>query len=206
MKRSELTDLGLNDEQVEGVMKLNNADISPLKSQLTSAEQERDSANSQLTEHEKQLTALKKSAGDNDELKDQISQLQKENKESKTKFEAELAQTQKDNAINLALRDANARDAKAVLPFIDQDTVKLDENGKLTGLTEQLENLKGDHDYLFDTSANPDDPDDGSNGTNQSTIKVTQGGNPGTGSNNGKPDIASMSYDEVVANLQQANQ
>jgi hypothetical protein len=81
----------------------------------------------------------------------------------------------------MALRDAKARDAKAIMPFIDMDTVKLGDDGQLMGIGEQIEKLQESHDYLFDKGE-----DNGGN----TTVKITAGGNPSGSTGGGEPSLA----------------
>ncbi|MCM1227331.1 MAG: phage scaffolding protein [Clostridium sp.] len=53
------------------------------------------------------------------------------------------------HAIDSALRAAGAKNVKAVKPFIDAAKVKLGEDGKLTGLDEQVKGVQKAEGYLF---------------------------------------------------------
>ncbi|WP_444811471.1 phage scaffolding protein, partial [Streptococcus canis] len=61
---------------------------------------------------------------------------------------AELAQTQKVNAINLALKDTTAHNPSTLMKFIDVDAIELDENGK-PKLDDIITGLKESDPYLF---------------------------------------------------------
>lgn len=177
MKREDLTALKLSEDQVEGVMKLQNADLDPLKSQVASLTQERDNFKGQVEDYGTQVKTLKKSLEGNEDAQNQIKSLQEQVKRTKADGEAQLTKSQKANAMGLALRDAGARDAKAILPFLDDEVIKLDD-GKLTGLEEQVKTLKGDHDYLF----TPDKPETKEPENTGSRVQIVTGGNP-SGSN-----------------------
>ena len=102
----------------------------------------------QIVERDKQLTSLKKSAGDNEGLKKQIEDLQKANKEQKEAFDNQTKALRLDTAIKLAIADS-AQDADIVSGLIDKNKLILGEDGKVTGLTEQVEALKKDKAFLF---------------------------------------------------------
>lgn len=174
MERKSLTDLGLDENQVKEVMKLYNADVDPLQQQVTTLTQERDSANSQIEERDTQIKDLQKSVTDNEELQSQLKQMQDDNEASAKKYQDQLAQIKKDSAIELSLRDAKALDSRAVMPFIDQDKITVDDDGKMTGLSEQLEQVKQDKSFLFG-SAEPD--------PKPNPLKAFPSGNPSGGSN-----------------------
>ncbi|XRF77173.1 phage scaffolding protein [Pediococcus acidilactici] len=188
MERREILDLGVDESIAKQIMILHAKDMQAANNKVREAEQERDSAKSQITDYEKEVANLKKSLGDNEEAQQQISDLQAQLKDSKKTHESELAQLKTDNAIELALRDANVRDSKAVMPFIDKDTIKL-EDGQIKGLNEQIESIKADHDYLFnsDEPAQPAGP----------SSHATPAGNR-IGGGDEIPDITKMSYNEVI--------
>lgn len=188
MEKKSILDLGVDEEVAKQIMILHAKDMQTANNKVKEAEQERDSAQSQVTDYEKEVKGLKKSLGDNEEAQSQISDLQSKLKESEKSHQSELKQLKTDNAIELALRDANARDSKAIMPFIDKDTIKV-EDGKVKGIEEQIKSIKADHDYLF-TSGKPADPA----GPNS---HATVGGNR---TNAGDvPDISKMSYKEATA-------
>ena len=113
--------------------------------------------------------------------------MQNEIKQHDEDAKNQLHEAQRDNAIELTLRDANVRDSKAVLPFLDKDTIKL-EGGKLKGINEQIESIKADHDYLF----NSDEPAQPSGPSSHPTV----GGDRTGGSN----DVATPSQEAADLN------
>ncbi|HQL37603.1 MAG TPA: phage scaffolding protein, partial [Bacillota bacterium] len=62
-----------------------------------------------LQDRDKQLEDLKKSAGSNEELRQQIEQLQAENQKAAEEWQAKMAQMQLDFAIEKALAAAKAK-------------------------------------------------------------------------------------------------
>lgn len=107
---------------------------------------------------DKQIEDIKKNAGDNEELKAQIETLQTENKEAQKKYEADLKDLKISNAIKLAITDS-AQDADLVAGLIDKTKLILGEDGKVTGLDEQVKTLKKDKAFLFKEDKPPvDDP------------------------------------------------
>jgi hypothetical protein len=80
---------------------------------------------------------LKQAAGNSEELKAQIEQLQAENQKAAEEWQAKMAQMQLDFAIEKALAAAKAKNAKAVKALLDMEKVKLD-GEQLLGLDDQL--------------------------------------------------------------------
>jgi DNA repair exonuclease SbcCD ATPase subunit len=104
-----------------------------------------------IQERDKQLEQLKNAAGNSEELKAQIEQLQAENQKAAEEWQAKMAQMQLDFAIDKALTAAKAKNAKAVKALLDMDKVKLD-GDQLLGLDDQLKAIKESDAYLFGES------------------------------------------------------
>jgi len=104
-----------------------------------------------IQERDNQLEKLKNAAGNSEELKAQIEQLQAENQKAAEEWQAKMAQMQLDFAIEKALAAAKAKNAKAVKALLDMDKVKLD-GEQLLGLEDQLKSLQQSDPYLFGDS------------------------------------------------------
>lgn len=181
MERKDLEALGLDDKQTTEVMKLYNAGIEPIKQQLDDSKTELETTKQQVVERDGQIKSLGEQAGNSEKLNKQIATLQETIKTKDSEAAANLTKVKTDNAVQMALRDARARDAKAIMPFIDMDTVKLGDDGKLTGIGEQIEKLQESHDYLFDKS-------DDKGG--KPAVKITAGGNPSGSTGGSEPSLA----------------
>jgi len=101
-----------------------------------------------LQARDAQLEQLKQAAGNSEELKAQIEQLQAENQKAAEEWQAKVAQMQLDFALERALTAAKAKNAKAVKALLDMDKVKLD-GDKLLGLEDQLKEIQQSDPYLF---------------------------------------------------------
>lgn len=149
MKRDDLKALDLNQEQIDKIMKMNGDDINASKQSLEDAKAAAAVKDSQIKDYEEQISKLKTTAKDTDDAKAQVEQLKNAMKQSQEKAVAELAKAKTDSAVNLALISAGAKDNAVVSPLIDKSIVKLDAKGNVTGLDEQLKEIKKSHDYLF---------------------------------------------------------
>ena len=148
MTKEDLIAMGLSEEQAKKVM--NSLDGNYVtKTRFNEVNEENKTLKQSVAERDKQLEELKKSSGDNAELKKQIETLQQQNADQKKAHDAEMAQLRLDNAIDSALTAAGAKNVKAVKPFIDATKVKLGDDGKLTGLDEQLKEVQKTESYLF---------------------------------------------------------
>ncbi|CEN81366.1 minor structural GP20 protein [[Clostridium] sordellii] len=101
-----------------------------------------------VKDRDTQLETLKKSVGDNATLKQQIEQLQNDNKKKDEEYQAELKDLKLTNAIKLAITDS-AQDIDLVTGLIDKSKLILSEDGKVTGLDEQVTGLKESKSFLF---------------------------------------------------------
>jgi copper chaperone CopZ len=63
-----------------------------------------------------------------------------------------LRQKTLDNEIEKELIKRKARNPKAVKALLDNDTIKLEEDDSVVGLSEQLDKLQESDDYLFESA------------------------------------------------------
>lgn len=193
MTRKQLEDLGLSKEQVDGIMKINEDDIENAKTasaaEVKNLQTEVSGLKTQVSDRDKQLETLKASAGDNEALKQQIADLQTENTKAKEEHESEMNQLKVDFAVEKALTGANAKNIKAVKALIDLTDAKLDKEGNVKGLQEQIDKLTAADDtkFLFDAT--------------QQTFKGFQPGTSAQQKPGAEVDTSKMNYDELCAYL-----
>ena len=197
MTRKQLEDLGLSKEQVDSIMKINSDDIENAKSasaaEIKNLQTEVDGLKTQVSDRDKQLETLKASAGDNEALTKQIADLQAENTKAKETHESEMTQLKVDFAVEKALTGANAKNIKAVKALLDLTDAKLDKDGNVKGLSEQIEKLTtaDDTKFLFDATQQ----------TQQQTFKGFQPGASAQQKPGAEVDPSKMNYDELCAYL-----
>lgn len=201
MTRKQLEDLGLTKEQADSVMKINGDDIENAKgtasTEIKNLQTEVEGLKTQVGDRDKQLETLKASAGDNADLKKQIEDLQTENATAKATHESELNQLKIDFAVEKALTGAKAKNIKAVKALLELEEAKLDKDGNVKGLDEQIEKLRSGDDtkFLFEAQKQQ---------KQQQNFKGFQPGasgeqKPGEGE---KVDFSKMSYDELTAYME----
>ena len=98
-----------------------------------------------------QLEDLKKV--DTSKLQEEITRLQGENKSAKEQYENALSKARLDQAVQMALVKAKARDVASVMPHINMGVVKLD-GDQLLGLNDQIETIRKEKGYLFEDENN----------------------------------------------------
>ena len=118
------------------------------KTKFDEVKQAKNQLETDVKDRDTQLETLKKSAGDNATLKQQIEQLQNDNKKKDEEYQAELKDLKLTNAIKLAITDS-AQDIDLVTGLIDKSKLILSEDGKVTGLDEQVTGLKESKSFLF---------------------------------------------------------
>lgn len=160
MKKEDFMKLGLDEETSK---KCETASLEELKSYIPKTRF--DEINDQkkkleldVKERDKQLDDLKKSAGDNEELKKQIETLQKDNKEKDDKYAADMKKLKIDMAVDVALSNAKAKNKTAVKALLkDLDKAEINDDGTVKGLKEQIESLMKSQDssFLFEVEQTP---------------------------------------------------
>lgn len=157
MKKEDLIALGIDEDTAKQVMALHGKTVTTLNGQVSSLESERDGLQGQLDANQTELNTLKESAKGNDELTQQLADLQNKFDNSETESKSKLAEQEKDFAIKLALREAEALDEDIVLGQLDKDTIKV-VDGKLQGFDEQLKGLQENKTFLFKVKEEKPDP------------------------------------------------
>lgn len=190
MKREELATIGLNEDQATAVINLYSEALKGYvpKARLDEVIAERNGLKDQVAERDKQIDTLKSNAGDNQALKDQIAELQTQNTNAAKEYEANIAQLRLDNAVELAITGAKAKNSKAVRALLDLTKSKVGEDGKVEGLDAQIKALQKSDAYLF--------------ADEQPAAPVIKGGVPKDGNGNPAPKaVKDMNYAEMVAHL-----
>jgi hypothetical protein len=170
MKREDLKSLGLTDEVIEKagleadvldkIMALHGKDIEKHKAAVETAQGETKSVKEQLDEANKAIEGFKALKPDElqkaaDEWKTKSADWEAKAKKASEDAEAKIAGMKFDYALDGALTGAKAKNLKAVKALLKIDDLKLSEDGSIVGLAEQLEKVKAENDYLFDS----DEPD-----------------------------------------------
>ena len=144
------------------------------KSRFDEVNEAKKNAEALVKERDKQLEDVKKSTGDNEELKKQIETLQEANKTAKAEYEANIKKMQIDNAVLSALKDAGAKNTTALMALLkDMDKAELAEDGTVKGLAEQIQELQKSESYLFNIKAEPQNKPSGVSPANSGSIPGT---------------------------------
>lgn len=146
MNREALKSLGLNDEQIDAVMAAHGQATGNLTQQVAELTTERDNLQNQVTNYGTQIEELKTKSGE--ELTNKIEEIKQDQAAKLAENEKAMAELKKGYEVRLALQEAGARNAKAVEALLDPSIIKI-EDGKVVGISEQIENLKNGEDTSF---------------------------------------------------------
>lgn len=142
-----------------------------------------------VKERDQQIESLK-SAGNVDDLKQQITTLQNENKAKDEAHAAELLKVRIDSDVEAALTEAKAKNHKAVKALLDLEKAELGDDGKVKGLREQIAALTKAEDskFMFNAVTAP-------------KMKGAKTGEDGIEDGDKGVDTSKMTYDELCAYL-----
>lgn len=153
LKKEELLELGLTEEQAEKVV---NKATEVIKGYIPKARF--DEVNNLKNEYQKQLEELQKSTANVEELKKQLQQVNEVMKQKEQEYETRIKDLQVDAAIKLALT-GKVHDVDIVAGLIDKSKLEFDESGNITkGLNEQIQTLKEAKAFLFRQEEQPQEP------------------------------------------------
>ena len=191
MKKEELVKLGLDEETAEKVANASAEELKGFvpKSRFDEVNNAKKTAEDTVKERDQQIESLK-SAGNVDDLKQQITTLQNENKAKDKAHAAELLKVRIDSDVEAALTEAKAKNHKAVKALLDLEKAELGDDGKVKGLREQIAALTKAEDskFMFNAVTAP-------------KMKGAKTGEDGIEDGDKGVDTSKMTYDELCAYL-----
>lgn len=177
MKRDFLKNLGIEDKDIiDKILDENSADIGRAKGELDTYKNKVTELEGELTTKNNEISTLKNQVGDTKALNEKITKLEGEKNDALNQLNTKVSEIQKAHAIEGSVRDAKAKNVKAVVALLDMDKITY-ENGELSGISEQLDALKSGEDssFLFGESQgapsgmSPNNPPSGGQGGNPPT-------------------------------------
>nr|DAL80226.1 MAG TPA: minor structural protein [Caudoviricetes sp.] len=161
MKKEEFVALGISEDQAGKAAEASKKELESYvsKADYDAANQVKGQLEKDIKDRDKQLEDLKKNSGDNAELKKTIETLQAENKAAKEKNETDMKELKLSTAIKVALA-GTVHDVDIVNGLVDKTKLILSDDGKVSGLDEQIKSIKESKAFLFKES----DPGKGGDG------------------------------------------
>ncbi|NFG22683.1 hypothetical protein FDF11_08245 [Clostridium botulinum] len=152
MNKQQFLDLGLTEDQAKKAEVESKKELETYvpKTRFDEVNNSKKELEKTVKERDTQLNDLKSKTGDNGELKKQIETLQADNKKKDDDYQAQIKEMQISSAIKLAIAD-KAQDADLVTGLFDKSKLILGDDGKVTGLEEQLKTIKEGKPFLFKT-------------------------------------------------------
>ena len=194
MTKKDFTDLGISEELATKAAEASKKELEGYvqKSKYDLVVTEKETLEIQIKEHGKQLEELKKAAKGSEELEKKVKELQDNAAASKAKYEKQINDIQLNHAIDTALKEAKAKNAKAVRSLLDMNDIVLDD-GKVKGLDKQIKKLQEAEDskFLFESVADPKDgkPKIGGSTDNANSSSI---GNGSADTGNGSKSIGQL--------------
>lgn len=144
------------------------------KSKFDELETAKAELDKQIKARDKQLDELKKNAGNKEALEQQIAELKEANKKAAAEYDQKIKDTKLDAAIKIAV-GSTAQDVDIVAGLIDRSKLILGDDGKVTGLDEQVKALQTNKAFLFKPASggNPYQPNGGSDPVKNPFAKET---------------------------------
>ncbi len=149
MKKEDFIALGLTEDQATKAAEASGNELKTYvpKHRFDEVSEENKTLKGTVEDNKKALEDLKKSTGDAD-LKKQIETLQAENKTKDETHQAELKELKLNNAIKLAIA-GKVHDEDLAAGLFDKTKLILGDDGKVTGLDDQLKTLQESKKFLF---------------------------------------------------------
>ncbi len=147
MKRKFLEDLGLEADAIEKIMIEAGKDTTALKAKVDDLTEQLNVKDTTISEKNNKIAELEKV--DVEAIKTA------EYERGKTEGSKEIETFKKQNALEKALSKYKAKDTNILSKMLDMEKVKYNDKYEIVeGLEEQINSIKENHDYLFD-SDNP---------------------------------------------------
>ena len=161
MKKDKLIELGVSDEMAEKIVSVVNEEFSDFipKSRLDKAIEQRDKYKTDYENGLEQIKDLTKSAKDFDNLKVELEKSLETNKQLISDHEAKISKMAFDNAVEMALVKAEAKNTKAVKAVMSDFLADATLDGdSVKGIDEAIAKLKETDGYLFNTVSSNNTP------------------------------------------------
>lgn len=151
MKRENLrkildSDIEVN-EKIDKILDSYHSEIEPLKSELKSAQDSKLEIEEELNASKEAIKNLEKNSEDSEAIAKEIENYKTQIEELTKARDAEKVS----NAIELAIIQAKGRNTKAIRALLDSDKIKLEDDGSVSGIEDQIKMLTKTDAYMFES-------------------------------------------------------
>lgn len=153
MKKEELLNIGLTEEQADKVFALNGKDIEKHKKAAEDARADKDALEKQVADRDKDIAELKKTNGDAAKIQEKLDELQGKYDKETEAYKAQLAQRDYLSAVDKAISESGIKFTsksaeKAFRAGIGDSKLEL-KDGVLDGFAKYLEKAKSEDPSAF---------------------------------------------------------
>ena len=191
MKKEQFVELGVDEELAAKLESASQEELKGFipKTRFDEVNNEKKKLESDIKDRDTQLETLKNSTGDVEALKKQIEDLQADNKQKDEAHKAEVHQLKVDAAVDAALVGAKAKNNLTVRALLkDLENAKLQDDGTIKGLAEQIADIQKSDPYLFEA-----------NDSSKTKMKGAEPGQSGNDEGDKTVDTSKMTYSELAA-------
>lgn len=148
MKRETLKEMGLEDAVIEKIMAENGRDIERHKAEGEAQKAELEGLRAQVAMANKQIEGFKEM--DIEGIKAAAEEWKAKAEKAEADGNAKIEALRFDSVLDSALAGAKSKNHRAVKALLDMDGLQFSE-GSILGLNEQLEKIRLENDFLFDS-------------------------------------------------------
>lgn len=166
--QEQLKAMGLNDDTISKILEQQKAEFEKyvLKTDYESLKSELNQEKDKVKDRDKTIKTLEGFKGTSEQLQQKINELAAEIAEKDKKYADNLKAEKKANAIKVAVMasEKQPHDVDMVIGLIDADKVVFGDDGKITGVNEQLELLQKEKAFMFKEAESKNKDEEGFNG------------------------------------------
>lgn len=187
MKREELKALGLSDEQIDGVMKINGIEVEANKkiveakdAEISKLKVSNEGLSTQIKDRDKDIKELQGKAGNSEEISKQLGELQAKYADDTASLKKKLDEQQLEYAVDKTFAGvpfASALARKAAMADFKAKGYKVGEDGKFAEAQSFIDQLKKDDPAAF--KAEEKDEEKGGEGEKDPKFAKKMGGDDG---------------------------
>ena len=154
MTRKELEALGLEKEQIDKIMDMNGKVINTYKKEVEDLTEQFTKVKEELETKKEVIPELEEKSSASEDLTKQLEELKSQFESYKQESQTKEQQLKLQRALDLSIAKSGTVDEVALKAHLKLDDLELNEEGKLDGIDEQLEKLKEERSYLFESKLN----------------------------------------------------
>lgn len=153
MKRENLRKILEGDDEInvkiDNILDAYHSELEPIKRDLEKAQEEKKSLEEELSTANNTIGNLEKDSEKSESVAQEIEKYKSQIDELMKARDAERV----NNAIELAIIQAKGKNTKAIRALLDHEKIRLEHDGSVSGIEDQLKMLEKTDSYMFETEA-----------------------------------------------------